>query len=97
MSISDLFSAATGGLTGISVDLYTLMIGAIGCILIVCGCGVLVGFLTKEKDMGADTDDSFEAGFQSYARKRYTSELNKRTYATRGIGKSSDLKMPEDL
>jgi hypothetical protein len=97
MNIQDLFSAATGGLAGINVDLYAVMIAAIGCCLIICGCGVLAGFLTREKEMGEDHGDEFEEGFQEYARGRYTKELYRRTYESRGVGKSSDLKMPGDL
>ena len=32
-------------------------------------------------------DIDFEGDFQKYARDRYQKELNKRTYAARGIGK----------
>jgi hypothetical protein len=92
MSISDLFSAAIPGLNGITLDLYTLAIAAIGCALITLGVGVLARFLMHEKDAGdAGGEIDFEGDFQKYARKRYQKELNERTYKTRGIGTHRDM------
>ncbi len=93
MSITDLFNAALPGLTGITADLYTVCIAAIGCLLIGCGAGVLAGFLTHEKDIGESGggDIDFEGDFQKYASKRYQKELNERTYKARGIGTHEDM------
>ena len=50
MSISDLFNAALPGLNGLTTDLYTVCICAIGCLLIGLGAAVLRSFLMREKE-----------------------------------------------
>ena len=60
MSITDLFNAALPGLNGLTTDLYTVCIAAIGCLLIGLGAAVLRSFLMREKETAETGGDEAE-------------------------------------
>lgn len=68
MNITDIFDAATGGLTGIKIDIYTCILAAVGINLIVFAIALVSHFLLGE------SDDAVSSGSMSADETR---ELNK--------------------
>jgi hypothetical protein len=90
MSIADLFSQASGGVTGVLGDTYTAAMAMIICLVIIFGVGVLAAFL-KGNHVSSGDESFSEAEFNDYAVKKYKRDLYEKTYKTRGIGHVDDM------
>ncbi len=91
MDISTIFNSVLSGITGITADAYTVIIAALGCLLIAVGVGVVSALLLGDHRKEADGGVFSETEFQEYAVKRYKTGLYERTYKTRGIGTHVDM------